>query len=82
MHQNRDVTEILEAAQPAEHHREPEMDVGGGQVDAELDAQRGANRLELLPQLGLGDDVDSARGQQLDLAVDVHGSTVVTLRPW
>ena len=33
----------------------------------------GAPGVELLAQLRLGDDVDRARGQQLQLAVDVHG---------
>ena len=50
----------------------PEVDVGGGRVDAELDAQRRA-AFELGAQLGRRDDVDRARGQQLELAVDVHG---------
>ena len=63
---------ILEAPEPAEHHREPEVDVGGGGVDAELDAQR-RSPLELGPQLALGDEVDGARGQELELAVDAHG---------
>ena len=62
--QHGDVAEVLEQAQPAQHDREPEVDVGGGRVDAELHAQRRA-ALELLAQLGLGDDVDRARGQQL-----------------
>ena len=33
----------------------------------------GRAALELLAQLRLGDDVDGARGEQLELAVDVHG---------
>jgi len=70
--QHGDVTEVLEAAQPAQHDREAQVDVGGGWVDAELHPQRPAG-LELLPQLGLGDHVDRAHGEQLDLTVDVHG---------
>ena len=70
--QHRDVAEILEQAQPAQHHGEPEVDVGRRRVDAELDPQRLA-AFELLAQLGRRDDVDRARGQQLELAIDVHG---------
>ncbi len=73
--QHRDVAEVLEQPQPAQHDREAEVDVGGGRVDAQLHPQR-APRLELRPQLRLGDDVDRARGQQLHLAIDVHGSFV------
>ena len=62
---------VLEHAQPAQHDREPEMDVGGGRVDAELHPQRRA-ALDLGAQLGFGDDVDGVRGQELELAVDVH----------
>ena len=66
---------VLEHAQPAQHDREPEMDVGGGRVDAELHPQRRA-ALDLGAQLGFGDDVDRVRGQELELPVDVHPGTV------
>ena len=69
--QHRDVAEVLEQPQPAQHHGEAEVEVGGGRVDAELDPQRAAGR-ELLAQLVVGDDVDGAGGEQLHLAVDVH----------
>ena len=65
------VAEILEQPQPPQHHREPEVNVGRRRVDAELHPQR-RTPLELRTQLGFGDDVDRIRGQQLDLAVDVH----------
>ena len=67
--------EVLEQPQPAKHDREPEVDVGRGRVDAELDPQRPAG-LELRPQLVLGDDVDRARGQQLELPVYIGCSDV------
>ena len=44
--EHRDVAEVLELAQLAQHDREPEMDVGRGRVDAELHPQRPAG-LEL-----------------------------------
>ncbi len=70
--QHRDVAEVLEQPQPPEHDREAEVEVGGGRVDAELDPQRPLGG-QLLAQLVRGDDVDRARGEQLHLAVDVHG---------
>ena len=63
--------EILEQPQPAQHHGEPEVDVGRGRVDAELDPQRPCRGRASL-QLLLGDDVDRAGGEELQLAVDVH----------
>jgi hypothetical protein len=71
------VPEVLERAQPAQHHGEAEMNIRGSWIDAELHAQRRAV-LELRAQLGFGDDVDRVRGQQPELAVDVHIPTTVT----
>ena len=66
------VPQVLKLAQFAEHDGEPEVDVGGGGIDAELDPQRSAP-FELLRQIAARDDIDRARGQQLELAIDVHG---------
>ena len=71
--EHRDMPEVLEQPQAPQHDREAEMDVGCGRVDPQLHPQRPA-RLELGAQLLLGDDVDRARGQELHLAIDVHGS--------
>ena len=65
------VSAVLEQAEPAQHDREAEMDVGCGRVDAELHTQRRA-ALDLRAQLGFGDDVDGVRGQEAQLTVDVH----------
>ena len=47
---------VLPLAQPVEHDREAEMDVGGGRVDAELDAQRPAE-LQLPLELAFRENV-------------------------
>ena len=57
--EHRDVAELLELAELAQHDREAEVDVGGGRVDAELGPQRAAGR-ELAAQIGLGDEIDRA----------------------
>ena len=76
--QHRDVAELLELAQLAQHDREPEVDVGRGRVDAELDPQRTAGA-ELAPEVGLGDEVDRAGAQDAQLLVDVTAMTRGTL---
>jgi hypothetical protein len=65
------VAEIWEETQAPQHDRESEVNVGRRRVDAELYPQR-YTPFELRAELGLGDDVDRVRGQQLELAVDVH----------
>ncbi len=62
---------VLEHAQAPDRDRVPEVEVGGGWVDAELHAQR-RTALDLLAELGFGDDVDGVGGQELHLPVDVH----------
>ena len=42
--QHRDVAEVLEQAQPAQHDREAEVDVGGGRVDARASPAAGGPR--------------------------------------
>src|SRR5205823_11464378 len=69
--EHRGVPTVLEPAQPAQHDRETEVDVGGGWVDTELHPQWTA-LLEPRPQLLAGDDVDGVGGEQLELTVDVH----------
>ena len=54
--QDRGVSPLLELAELAQHHREAEVDVGGGGIDAELHPERAA-LLELLLQLGLADEL-------------------------
>ena len=65
--------EVLELAELAQHHREAEVDVGGRRVDPELHPQR-RTTAELAAQVGLGDGVDRAGGEDPDLLVDAdHG---------
>src|SRR5205814_4614090 len=67
--QHRDMPEVLEQPQPPQHHGEAQMDVGRGRVDAELDPEW-SPALQLGAQLRGRDDVDRARGEQLELAID------------
>jgi hypothetical protein len=60
--QDRDVAGGLELPQLLEHDHVAEVDVGGGRVDAELDAQRPARGEALLEHPG-GQHVDRAEGQ-------------------
>ena len=76
--EHRDVAQLLELAELAEHDREPEVDVGGGGVDPELGPQRAAGR-ELAPEVGLGDEVDRAGAEDAELFVDADGHDGGTL---
>jgi hypothetical protein len=67
------MTEILEVAELSQHHRVPQMKIGGGRVESELDPKRGtraAGALELLDELGLHDDVGGPSADDLKLLVD------------
>ena len=66
--------ELLELAELAQHDREPEVDVGRGGVDAELDPQR-APGAELAAEVGLGDEVDRAGADDAELLVDGERGT-------
>ncbi len=67
------VAEILKVAQLAQDHGVPEVEIGGGRIEPELDPQRraaGPRPLELGPQLALDDDVRRAAPEDTELLVD------------
>ena len=70
--QDRDVAELLELAELAQHDGEAEVDVGRGRVDAELGPQRAAGA-ELAAEVGLGDEVDGSGAEDAQLIVDGGG---------
>ena len=57
------VAEVLELAQLLQHDGEPEVDVGRGRVDPELDAQRPARAASLRSSPPVGQAVDGVAGQ-------------------
>jgi hypothetical protein len=59
------VARILEGAHPLERDRMADVDLGRGDVDAELDPQRPTLR-ELALELALGKDVDGVPHEILD----------------
>ncbi len=72
-----DVTGVLELAQLVEDDRVPQVDVGRGGVDAELDAQRPALALgagKLGGEGSRGQHLDGAYGQVVDEALVGHGA--------
>jgi hypothetical protein len=63
----------LEVAELSEYDRVPQMKVGGGRIEAELDPQRrtgAARALELLDELGFHDDVGGPSTDDLNLFGD------------
>ena len=58
---------LLKAAQGAKHHRVPEVDIGAGRIQAQLDAQP-VPALEARPQVLAIDDLDRARRHGFPLA--------------
>ena len=61
------MAQLLEKAQLPERNRMAEMDIDPGRVDAQLDAKRSGGleaALELLPQLGLRNNVIDASPDQ------------------
>ena len=79
--QHRDVAEVLELAQLAEHDREAEVNVGGGGIDAELHPQ-GRASFELAAELGLADEVDGPRANDPYLLVDRRHRRQLTCGVW
>ena len=63
------MAQVLELAHLAQRHGVAEMEVGARGVDAELDVERRA-LLELLAQVGLGDDLGGARRDDAHLLID------------
>jgi hypothetical protein len=69
------VAPVLELANDLEGDGVAERDVGSRRVHAELDAERLLGRggaLELLAEVGLGDDALGSAGEGFDLVVDGH----------
>ncbi len=65
--------EVLEVAQLLEHHGVPQVQVGRGRVEAELDLERRGGppgALELGPQLGVHDDLGGAPADAGELLID------------
>ena len=60
-----DVAGVLEGAHPLQRNPAADVEVGGRDVDAELDAQR-TPELQLLLEPALGQDVDGVAGEILD----------------
>jgi hypothetical protein len=58
--------ELLELAQFLEDDAVAEVEVGGGGIDAEFGAERGA-ALEFLEQFALAEDAGGAAGEDLEL---------------
>ncbi len=75
--EHRDVAEVLELAQLAQHDREPEVDVRRGRVDAQLHPERPARTGAWPRSSGLGDAVHRPRGQDPQLLL--HGGHRRTL---
>ena len=64
------MAEILELAELAHDHRVADVDIGGGGIHAQLDAQgliRGHALLELLEQVLLVDEIDDAALEDFEL---------------
>ena len=76
--QDRDVPGVLELPQLAEHDGPSERDVGRGRVEAELHAQRPAER-ELLLEPALGNDLGGPVHQQGE-GVRSHGDRMLPVR--
>ena len=64
------MAEVLRLAQLVQHHRVPEVDVGRGRVEAELDAQRLAAG-ELLRELRLDEELVRAAPEDVEVPRDV-----------
>ena len=67
------VAELLEVAQLVDHHRVPEVQVGGGGIQPQLDAQRRAAR-ELFRELALDDQLLGAALDQRERFLDRHAA--------
>ena len=71
--QDADVPRVLERAHPLQRDRSADVDVGRGDVDAELHPQRPPER-ELLLEAALREQVDVIAGKGVDVA---HGAVIL-----